>query len=72
MGERREYFGVKSTTAEREKVHKMSNHSLPLGDGDQPCRKPWQEKLHGEGVIALITEEIPARQYLIQHLQLAG
>lgn len=33
MGESGGYFGVKSTTAETEKVHKIS-HSLPLGDGD--------------------------------------
>jgi len=44
MEERREYFEVKCTTAEREKGHKLSNHSLPLDDGDQPCLKPWQEK----------------------------
>lgn len=37
-----------------------------LGDGVQPHRNPWEEKLHSEGISALITGA--ARHYLIQNL----
>lgn len=30
MGIRKEYFGMKSTTADRERVHKIPNHSSVL------------------------------------------
>lgn len=72
MEERKEYFRVKNTTAKRENGHKITSHCLARDDGDQPCHKHWQEKLYGVGVTALTTEEIPAGQYLIQNLKLAG
>lgn len=55
-------------------------HNLKKGEGTQDIKplsfsgmeSSQQEKLHSEDVIVLITEEIPARQYLVQNLQLAG